>query len=83
MVSGDGVYLDDELKIFSNEINEKMKEIVNVLNVIYEGKYIFLGLNMGVLFVECIDNVDGLVSLKFNFSLNFNKLNDFLSMDIV
>lgn len=32
--------------------------------------------------VECIDNADGSVSLKFNSSLNLNKLNDSLSMDI-
>ncbi|EQK16493.1 flagellar hook-associated protein FlgL [Clostridioides difficile] len=82
VASGDGAYSDDELKTLSNETNEKMKEIANALNATHEGKYIFSGSNTGVPPVECIDNADGSVSLKFNSSLNLNKLNDSLSMDI-
>ena len=52
------------------------------LNATHEGKYIFSGSNTGVPPVECLDNADGSVSLKFNSSLNLNKLNDSLSMDI-
>ena len=52
------------------------------LKATHEGKYIFSGSNTGVPPVECLDNADGSVSLKFNSSLNLNKLNDSLSMDI-
>ncbi|MDB3085899.1 flagellar hook-associated protein 3 [Clostridioides difficile] len=80
--SGDGAYSEDELKTLSNSTNEKMKEIANALNATHGGKYIFSGSNTGIPPVECIDNADGSVSLKFNSSIDLNKLNNSLSMDV-
>ncbi|MGO1043846.1 flagellar hook-associated protein FlgL [Clostridioides difficile] len=82
VASGDGTYSEDELKTLSNSTNEKMKEIANILNATHEGKYIFSGSNTGIPPVQCIENADGSVSLKFDPSLNLNKLKDSLSMDI-
>ncbi|HBG5345479.1 TPA: flagellar hook-associated protein FlgL [Clostridioides difficile] len=80
--SGNGSYSDDEIKTISNSTNEKMKEIANALNATHEGKYIFSGSNTGTPPVECVENADGSVSLKFNTNLNLNKLNDSLSVDV-
>ncbi|MCC0701196.1 flagellar hook-associated protein FlgL [Clostridioides sp. ZZV15-6383] len=80
--SGNGSYSDDEIKTISNSINEKMKEIASALNATHEGKYIFSGSDTGTPPVECVDNADGSVSLKFNSSINLNKLNDSLSVDV-
>lgn len=44
MVSaGDGSYGEDELNAINNEIKEKTKEISQILNTSFDGKYIFAG----------------------------------------
>lgn len=79
---GNGTYSDDELKTLSAQVNGSMKEIANVLNTTHEGKYIFSGSDTGIPPVECVENADGSVTLKFNSSINLNKLNDSLNMNI-
>lgn len=79
---GNGAYSKDELKTLSTKTNENMKEIANILNTTHEGKYIFSGSDSGIAPVECIDNADGSVTLKFNDSIDISKLNDSLNMNI-
>ena len=79
---GDGTYSDDELKTLSAQVNGYMKEIVNALNTTHGGKYIFSGSETGIPPVEYVENADGSGTIKFNSSINLNKLNDSLSTNI-
>ncbi|KPI57220.1 flagellar hook protein FlgL [Clostridioides difficile] len=79
---GNGTYSDDELKTLSAQVNGYMKEIVNALNTTHGGKYIFSGSETGIPPVEYVENADGSGTIKFNSSINLNKLNDSLSMNI-
>ena len=43
---GNGTYSEEEMKAINAEMNEKIKEVADVLNTTYGGKYMFGGTNV-------------------------------------
>lgn len=70
---GNGTYSDDELKAIKAETNEKLKEIADVMNTTYAGKYMFGGTNVDEPPIT-MDEKDGVVTLKLNPNSNTNDL---------
>ena len=70
---GNGVYSDEEFKAIQAEINEKIKEIADVMNTTYGGKYMFGGTNVDEPPIT-MENKDGVVTLKINPNSNMGDL---------
>lgn len=70
---GNGVYSDEEFKAIQAEINEKIKEIADVMNTTYGGKYMFGGTNVDEPPI-IMENKDGVVTLKINPNSNMGDL---------
>lgn len=68
-----GVYSDEEFKAIQAEINEKIKEIADVMNTTYGGKYMFGGTNVDEPPIT-MENKDGVVTLKINPNSNMGDL---------
>lgn len=72
---GNGVYHEDELKAIQAEMNEKIKDIGNILNTTYAGKYMFGGTTVDEPPVKVlVDNKTGVVTLQRNPNSNSGKL---------
>lgn len=72
---GNGVYNDEELKALQAEMNEKIKDIGNVLNTTYGGKYMFGGSNVDEPPVNIlVDDETGVVTLQLNPNSNTDDL---------
>ncbi|RDY24501.1 flagellar hook-associated protein 3 [Romboutsia maritimum] len=80
--AGNGAYGPDELKALSTEMNEKMKELGEVLNTTHGGKFIFGGDVTDEKPAKVVQNPDGTVSLTLNNSSSGN-LNASISDGIV
>ena len=70
---GNGTYSDDELKSIRAEANEKIKEIADVMNTTYAGKYMFGGTNVDEAPMK-VEEIDGVVTLKINSNSNTEDL---------
>lgn len=70
---GNGTYSDEELKAIQAETNEKLKEIADVMNTTYAGKYMFGGTNVDEPPIT-MEEKDGVVTLTFNPNSNTNDL---------
>jgi len=68
-----GVYSDEEFKAIQAEINEKIKEIADVMNTTYGGKYMFGGTNVDEPPITMEDK-DGVITLKINPNSNMGDL---------
>ena len=70
---GNGVYSDEEFKAIQAEMNEKIKEIADVMNTTYGGKYMFGGTNVDEPPI-IMEDKDGVVTLKINPNSNIGDL---------
>ncbi|MCC3869519.1 hypothetical protein [Terrisporobacter mayombei] len=70
---GNGVYSDEEFKAIQAEMNEKIKEIADVMNTTYGGKYMFGGTNVNEPPI-IMESKDGVVTLKINPNSNIGDL---------
>lgn len=72
---GNGTYSDEELKALQAEMNEKIKDLGNVLNTTYAGKYMFGGTNVDEPPVNIlVDDETGVVTLQLNPNSNTDNL---------
>lgn len=71
---GNGTYTDEEFKAISAEVNEKIKELGEVLNSSHGGRHMFGGTNVDEPPVNIIENADGSVKLELNPKSNSNDL---------
>ena len=72
---GNGVYHEDEIKAIQSEMNEKIKDIGNILNTTYAGKYMFGGTTVDEPPVKIlVDDKTGVVTLQKNPNSNSEKL---------
>lgn len=72
---GNGVYNDEELKAIQAEMNEKIKDLGNVLNTTYAGKYMFGGTNVDEPPINIlVDDETGVVTLQLNPNSNTDNL---------
>lgn len=71
---GNGTYSDNEIKAINAEVNEKIKELGEVLNSSHGGRYMFGGTNVNEPPVNIIENADGTVTLELNPNSNSNDL---------
>ena len=62
---GNGTYSQNEMKSINADINEKIKEMADILNTTYGGKHIFSGTNVDDAPIKLIENKDGTVALEF------------------
>lgn len=70
---GNGVYSDEEFKAIQAEVNEKIKEIADVMNTTYGGKYMFGGTNVDEPPITMEDK-NGVITLKINPNSNIGDL---------
>ena len=70
---GNGVYSEEEFKAIQAEMNEKIKEIADVMNTTYGGKYMFGGTNVDEPPI-IMEDKDGVVTLKINPNSNIGDL---------
>lgn len=70
---GNGVYSDEEFKAIQAEMNEKIKEIADVMNTTYGGKYMFGGTNVDEPPITMEDK-NGVITLKINPNSNMGDL---------
>lgn len=70
---GNGTYSDEEMKAIQAELNEKIKEVADVMNTTYAGKYMFGGTNVDEPPI-IMEEVDGVVTLKINPNSNTDNL---------
>lgn len=70
---GNGTYSDEEFKAVQAQTNEKLKEIADVMNTTYTGKYMFGGTNVDEAPI-IMEEKDGVVTLKINPNSNTNDL---------
>ncbi|WP_148557978.1 hypothetical protein [Terrisporobacter glycolicus] len=70
---GNGVYSDEEFKAIQAEVNEKIKEIADVMNTTYGGKYMFGGTNVDEPPITMEDK-NGVITLKINPNSNMGDL---------
>jgi len=63
---GNGAYSQEEMKAINSEMNEKIKELGDILNTTYGGKYMFGGTNVDEPPIKVIQNPDGTATLEFN-----------------
>lgn len=71
---GNGTYSQEEIKAINAEMNEKIKEIADVLNTTHGGKYMFGGSNVEEAPIKLIENQDGTVKLEINQNSNTEDL---------
>ncbi len=71
---GNGTYSKEEIKAINAEMNEKIKEIADVLNTTHGGKYMFGGSNVDEAPINLIENTDGTVTLEINKNSNTDDL---------
>lgn len=71
---GNGTYSQEEMKALNAEMNEKIKEIADVLNTTHGGKYMFGGSNVEEAPIKLIENPDGTVKLEINKNSNTDDL---------
>lgn len=71
---GNGTYSQEEIKAINAEMNEKIKEMADVLNTTYGGKYMFGGSNVEEAPIKLIENQDGTVKLEINQNSNTEDL---------
>lgn len=71
---GNGTYSKEEIKAINAEMNEKIKEIADVLNTTHGGKYMFGGSNVEEAPIKLIENTDGTVTLEINKNSNTDDL---------
>lgn len=71
---GNGTYSQEEMKALNAEMNEKIKEIADVLNTTHGGKYMFGGSNVEEAPIKLIENQDGTVKLEINQNSNTEDL---------
>ncbi len=71
---GNGTYSKEEIKAINAEMNEKIKEIADVLNTTHGGKYMFGGSNVEEAPINLIENADGTVTLEINKNSNTDDL---------
>ena len=72
---GNGTYGDDEIKALQAEMNEKIKDIGNILNTTYAGKYMFGGTSVDEPPVNIlVDDETGVVTLQLNPNSNTGDL---------
>ncbi|SFJ37331.1 flagellar hook-associated protein 3 FlgL [Terrisporobacter glycolicus] len=70
---GNGVYSDEEFKAIQAEVNEKIKEIADVMNTTYGGKYMFGGTNVDEPPITMEDK-NGVITLQINPNSNMGDL---------
>lgn len=70
---GNGVYSDEEFKAIQAEVNEKIKEIADVMNTTYGGKYMFGGTNVDEPPIT-MEHKNGVITLKINPNSNMGDL---------
>lgn len=70
----DAAYSEEEFKAISADVNEKIKELGEVLNSSHGGRYMFGGTNVDEPPVKVIENPDGSVKLELNPNANSNNL---------
>lgn len=70
---GNGTYSDEEIKAIRAEMNEKIKELADIMNTTYAGKYMFGGTNVDEPPI-IMEEVDGVVKLKINPNSNTEDL---------
>lgn len=64
---GNGAYSDEEISALKSEMNEKIKDLGNILNTTYAGKYMFGGTNVDEPPVNVlVDKETGIVTLQLN-----------------
>ena len=71
---GNGTYSQEEMKALNKEMNEKIKEMADVLNATYGGEYMFGGTNLEEAPIKVIENPDGTVRLEINPNSNTDDL---------
>lgn len=71
---GNSTYSQEEIKAINAEMNEKIKEIADVLNTTYGGKYMFGGSNVEEAPIKLTENPDGTVKLEINQNSNTEDL---------
>lgn len=71
---GNGTYSKEEMKALNAEMNEKIKEIADVLNTTYGGKYMFGGSNTEEAPIKLTENPNGTVKLEINQNSNTEDL---------
>ncbi len=71
---GNGTYSQEEIKAINAEMNEKIKEMADVLNTTHGGKYMFGGSNVEEAPIKLIENQDGTVKLEINKNSNTEDL---------
>lgn len=72
---GNGTYSQEEFKALNAELNEKLKEIADVMNTTYAGKYMFGGTNVDEPPVLVNTDPDtGIVTLSMNPNANMDDL---------
>ncbi|WP_042275386.1 flagellar hook-associated protein FlgL [[Clostridium] dakarense] len=80
--AGNGTYSKEEFKAISAEVNEKIKELGEVLNSSHGGRHMFGGTNVDETPVNVIENSDGTVTIELNPKANSNDLNAEISEGI-
>ncbi len=71
---GNGTYPENAMKAINAEMNEKIKELGEILNASHGGRYMFGGDNVDEPPVNIIENADGTVKLELNPNANPNNL---------
>lgn len=71
---GNGTYSEEEMKSINAGMNEKIKELGEVLNTTYGGKYMFGGTNVDEAPIKVVENADGTVTLEVNKNSNTDNL---------
>ena len=73
MKIGNATYSEDEFKSIQAETNEKIKEIADVMNTTYAGKYMFGGTNVDEAPIK-MEELNGVINLKINPNSNTDDL---------
>ncbi|MDK2562704.1 flagellar hook-associated protein FlgL [Romboutsia sedimentorum] len=71
---GNGTYSENEMKAINAEMNEKIKELGEILNASHGGRYMFGGDSVDEPPVKIIENADGTVKLELNANANSKDL---------
>lgn len=63
---GNGTYSQNEMKSLNEDMNEKIKQLADMLNSTHSGKYLFGGSSVDDAPITVIENPDGTVKLEFS-----------------
>ena len=63
---GNGTYSQNEMKSLNEDMNEKIKQLADMLNSTHGGKYLFGGSSVDDAPITVIENPDGTVKLEFS-----------------